>query len=580
MFETDLFPESFIIGLEPPSNYLGPVKIFGESSSNYLRNLDDYDDVLPLKHKSSHRVESIPRSLRTAICSYLISRAIRTLRGQGGEHSAMMINVSRFISVQHQIFTHVHLLVAEFKNAIQGYGALPVHEAIQNSLIAELRETFEHEFSDAGHQWGEIQENLWTAVAPIEIIEVNMQSTSSLDYQAYEATGRHVIAIGGLSLSRGLTLEGLTISYYLRNTQMYDTLLQMGRWFGYRPGFEDLVRIWMPDSSQGWYRHVTEVIEELRAELTTMQKQNMTPVDYGLKVRRDPGTLMITARNKQGKHHRVLLNMSFNKKQIETYQMSTHAREKNIHALRIFEDQILNLGLHIQDTFESGRSWFEIKNVPVEFVVEFLENYDVDVEADSPWIQSESLLDYIRKHRDHLGNWDVAIPSLRSSNSEIGVTLFGKGVKCQERSIYSLRSANSGYKFEFSNRRRLSTSGIDRAGMSDEEIRSAEKSWRAKEEGNSGKSIPDIAYRSVRERPLLALHLIRPDLSHIESLNKDVLIDGETISQLDALFLGWGVSIHDLGENDTAIPVEYSVTQAWLKNQNFLEDEKDDDIEE
>ena len=195
--------------------------------------------------------------------------------------------------------------------------------------------------------------------------------------------------------------------------------------------------------------------------------------------------------------------------------MSTHAREKNIQALRIFEDQILNLGLHIQDTFESGRSWFEIKNVPVEFVVEFLENYDVDVEADSPWIQSESLLDYIRKHRDHLGNWDVAIPSLRSSNSEIGVTLFGKGVKCQERSIYSLRSANSGYKFEFSNRRRLSTSGIDRAGMSDEEIRSAEKSWRAKEEGNSGKSIPDIAYRSVRERPLLALHLIRPDLSHI-----------------------------------------------------------------
>jgi hypothetical protein len=579
MFEDDLFPQSFIIGLEPPSNYMGPTKVFGQESSNYLQDLEDFEDLLPLKHKSNHLVESIPPSMRRAICSYLISRSIRTLRGQGGEHSAMMINASRFIAVQQQLFTHVHLVVTEFKNAIQGYGSLPVGEAMENPLIAELSEAFQSIYLDCGHEWKDVLEKLWTAVAPVEILQVNMQSSSSLDYQKYDDVGRHVIAIGGLSLSRGLTLEGLTVSYYLRNTQMYDTLLQMGRWFGYRPGFEDLVRIWMPESSQDWYKHVTEVIEELRLELATMHAQNMTPLEFGLKVRCHPGSLMITARNKHGKHHRITLNMSFNLRQVETYRMSTRALNNNLKALRDFEKSLSKLGLDVQELAGPGQSWFTLKNVPVEAVITFLEEYDVDGDLNASWIQSGPMIEYIKKHRKYLKTWDVAIPSVQDSRSRTSFDLFGQSIKCQERSVYNLRQVGNSQRFDFSNRRRLSSPGIDRAGMSHAEIALAEERWKSLEEGNSSKSIPDIAYRQVRTAPLLALHLVKPDLASGKITDQGVSVDSEILEGLESVFLGWGVSFPDLGANDHAIPVEYSVTEAWLRNQSDWEQEEDDDIE-
>ena len=114
------------------------------------------------------------------------------------------------------------------------------------------------------------------------------------------------IAVGGFSLSRGLTLEGLMVSYFLRNSMMYDTLMQMGRWFGYRPDYQDLCRIWMPEEAQGWYEHVAESIEELRSELRSMEAANATPEDFGLKVRGHPDTLIVTARNKMGTGARIV----------------------------------------------------------------------------------------------------------------------------------------------------------------------------------------------------------------------------------------------------------------------------------
>ena len=112
---------------------------------------------------------------------------------------------------------------------------------------------------------------------PIRVVEVNSQSPGTLDYTGNRQDGLNVIAVGGFSLSRGLTLEGLMVSYFLRNSMMYDTLMQMGRWFGFRPDYQDLCRIWMPDEAQGWYEHIAESIEELRSELRSMEASNATP---------------------------------------------------------------------------------------------------------------------------------------------------------------------------------------------------------------------------------------------------------------------------------------------------------------
>ena len=61
------------------------------------------------------------------------------------------------------------------------------------------------------------------------------------------------IVVGGNILSRGLTLEGLVTSFFIRTSSAYDTLLQMGRWFGYRRGYGDLPRIWMTDELKGYF---------------------------------------------------------------------------------------------------------------------------------------------------------------------------------------------------------------------------------------------------------------------------------------------------------------------------------------
>lgn len=121
---------------------------------------------------------------------------------------------------------------------------------------------------------------------------------ASLDYFNHKNDGLRVIAVGGNSMSRGLTLEGLGVTYFHRNTKMYDTLLQMGRWFGYRPNYGDVAKVWMTPEAIDWYGQITRATAELKEEISKMRNANQTPRDFGLKVRQDPGALIVTARNK------------------------------------------------------------------------------------------------------------------------------------------------------------------------------------------------------------------------------------------------------------------------------------------
>ncbi len=138
---------------------------------------------------------------------------------------------------------------------------------------------------------------LGQVVSSIEVRQINGSARDILDYELNRETGLNVIAIGGDKLSRGLTLEGLTVSYFLRASRMYDTLMQMGRWFGYRPGYLDLCRLYTTPELNEWFQHITEANEELRQEFDHMAAVGGTPRDYGLKVMSHPA-LMITSRVK------------------------------------------------------------------------------------------------------------------------------------------------------------------------------------------------------------------------------------------------------------------------------------------
>jgi Z1 domain len=126
---------------------------------------------------------------------------------------------------------------------------------------------------------------------------VNSDLKEPIDYEGHEDAGLNVIAVGGDKLSRGLTLEGLSVSYFLRASKMYDSLMQMGRWFGYRPGYVDLCRLYMPVALERWFRHVATAAEELRDRLDRMVRLGARPKDYGLKVQ-SHSSLLVTAQNK------------------------------------------------------------------------------------------------------------------------------------------------------------------------------------------------------------------------------------------------------------------------------------------
>ena len=313
MMGHDLFPRDFIVSLDPPDNYFGATRVFVDEPETIVRDVDDNADLLPLKHPIEHVVTELPETLETAVRVFILARAIRLARGQVATHNSMLVNVSRFLNVQAQIRNEIHALVDGIRGSARVNAALPPARALSDPRIAALREAFDEHYEDTcGRSWEEVQAFLHESASAVTVVEVNGRSPGSLDYLEHERNGLNVIAVGGLSLSRGLTLEGLVVSYFLRNSMMYDTLLQMGRWFGYRTGYEDLCRVWMPEEAQGWYTHIADSIEELRDELARMQSVNATPRDFGLKVRSHPDTLLVTARNKMGSGRplRVLIGLA------------------------------------------------------------------------------------------------------------------------------------------------------------------------------------------------------------------------------------------------------------------------------
>lgn len=263
MVGDDLFPRDFIVSLDPPDNYFGARKVFIDEADRIIRHIDDHDAVLPLGHKKGHRIGGLPDSLVKAMRAFVLARAIRLVRGQVKRHNSMLVNVSRFTDVQ------ASAVLNRMRASIRVNGALPPDQAIRDPEIAAMLDVFEAEYEGCGVTWQDVLVRLHDSIGPINVVAVNSASPGTLDYERHEE-GLNVIAVGGFSLSRGLTLEGLVVSYFLRNSMMYDTLMQMGRWFGYRPGYEDLCRIWMPREAEGWYAHVTDSIEELREELRRM----------------------------------------------------------------------------------------------------------------------------------------------------------------------------------------------------------------------------------------------------------------------------------------------------------------------
>ena len=153
----------------------------------------------------------------------------------------MLIHITRFQNVQKQIVE----LVDSFVNEIYSELAIGQLNEIQNSHLKKIKNVFDFDFNDCEFSWNEIENQFSETVSLLKdhIFGINGSNKDVIDEDKYEK-GLVSIRVGGDKLSRGLTLPGLMVSYFLRTSRMYDTLMQMGRWFGYRDGYEDLPNIY------------------------------------------------------------------------------------------------------------------------------------------------------------------------------------------------------------------------------------------------------------------------------------------------------------------------------------------------
>lgn len=564
MFGADLFPRNFIISLDPPNNYFGPSRVFlsgsdDDGGDSIVRYIEDNGDLLPSKHKIDHEVTALPQSLKTAVRTFVVARAIRLLRGHGSAHNSMLVNASRFTNVQHQLRNEVHNFINTIGQHIRVNAAKPAGEALRDREVAELERVFRDEYADSGVCWEDVQHCLWDSISAIEVVEVNSRSSDSLDYDAQQSIGFNVIAVGGFSLSRGLTLEGLLVSYFLRNSMMYDTLMQMGRWFGYRPDYDDLCRIWMPEEADGWYAHIAESIEELREELRRMEAANATPQEFGLKVRAHPDTLIVTARNKMGSGQRFRVSIGLANRFVETaiLRRDEQSMADNRRAAKRLADSLRKDGYR-PESGEGINGGKLVKAVDVSHVIDFLSafrNHEGSILTDSDPIRS-----YIEARAENeLSRWDILFPGLTtSSEGSLTDSSLGFEVVCQRRKRGDRSDDGTLY---ISNKQRVSGRGIEAIGVSGVDVEAAQERYREKNNLSASEKIvnyPDHIYRDVRKRPLLVVHLI-------------AVTDGNLLIQSEPV-VAWSISFPRTAYEEKK--VEYVVNTTWFRERYQVEEDE------
>ncbi|WP_240329195.1 Z1 domain-containing protein [Helicobacter suis] len=362
----DLFPQDFIRALKTATNYFGAQKIFIDYPKKFLINIEDYEEAFPLKHKKKHQILELPESLVEAIFVFCLNITIRYLRGQE-KHNSMLVHVSRSNVEQRQISEKLE----ELKGSL-------------GDFITEAKNVFDRRFADHKHLWEQVQEVLPETLTSMQVRLVNQES----DEFSYPKDKKlNVIVVGGASLSRGFTLEGLSVSYFIRDSEFYDTLMQMGRWFGYRDDYKDLCKIYIPKKIQEKFKKITDAINDLMAQLKRMNEEGGTPLDFGLAVKK-VARLRPTSGNKMRN-----AQIRTNKKLSSFFGVYRFVKDKQVHEKNL---RILSAFVKSKEFEEKG--FYKVcRGVSKGEILGFLEEFEQE-------FKHEEILNYLNE-KDDL--WDV-----------------------------------------------------------------------------------------------------------------------------------------------------------------------------
>jgi len=242
----DIFPKDFLISLPRPVGYMGVADFYDlDSPSDGTVGPNQRDFVRAVVGD-----DESPPNLRKALDSFVLSGAIKLFRAHSDpnlkfKHHTMLVHVSQLQVDQKALAKTVQSIFG--KSAYEGGRGL---ERLQKLFDEDFKRVhvergkgllFPDDFQSLTPFIGECLQRIGEPSQAIRIVNTeHKKDTPDFDRQSVWK-----ILVGGAKLSRGYTVEGLTVSYYRRRAGASDTLMQMGRWFGFRKGYYDLVRLFI-----------------------------------------------------------------------------------------------------------------------------------------------------------------------------------------------------------------------------------------------------------------------------------------------------------------------------------------------
>lgn len=380
----DLFPSDYIRVMFPPSTYLGVGTYFPEGGHAAISTeVDDCLAIIPIKHRNHHPVTALPESMKTAMIEFVLGTAVRRIRDQKVKAASMLINVSRFKSVERRVSELVEEFLQQTVAVIRSEFARQT--ATRSAAAKAIQDVWVLRFANVTDvTWDQVAAKL-IGIAPefrIDLINGDTAKDRAKRRKLMTVAERveddlvPKIVVGGDILSRGLTLDGLQVSYFVREPRTMDTLMQMGRWFGYRPRFDDLVRVWMPETTCADFTHSAEVTEELRETLLDMKARGLTPRDFGLRVRIHPDSVDIVAANKGRDTELIEIGPTvWENRLAESYDLTGDADVDRANRVAV-EALIARLGA--AESVKTSGGFDSWQNAPLDAVLDFFRAFQGD----------------------------------------------------------------------------------------------------------------------------------------------------------------------------------------------------------
>jgi len=426
----DLYPRDFIVALPRPTHYFGAERLFGRErlwTENYgggelkldmVRIVPEADVPFlqpGLKSKDYFQPE-MRESLQAALDYFLMAAAARLSRGQQDAHSTMLLHTSSYTVVHNACEPMIQAYLHQLAHFIRSR---------DERTLSHLRSVWEKEqarvnaidFDEQPVSFEAVEAHLNSVLDRVVVVVDNYTKQKRL---SYEEPPSIQIVIGGDTLSRGLTLEGLTVSYFIRSAAAYDTLLQMGRWFGYRPHYADLTRMWMTMELAHYFYDLATVEEEIRIDIRRYADPNerVTPLSFAVRVRTHPD-LNITSAMKMDAA--VPAQVSYDNRRVQTVlfkRKNAAWLRHNMNAGQTLVRQMIDAG-HTHDSPTASDRRFQA--IPAALVLDFLRNYRFHEE--NTGLSSDLLVRYIQESNESsdLLTWNIVISGgSESHQSDMG----------------------------------------------------------------------------------------------------------------------------------------------------------------